>query len=128
MSEEPARVLVVDDALSMRTVLKDILAASGGYEVVGEASNGKEAVARYRQLGPAIVTMDIVLPVMDGIQATREILKIDPGAVIIMCSALGQESLLQESIAAGARDFIVKPFTPEKVLPVLAVAAGARRE
>jgi two-component system, chemotaxis family, chemotaxis protein CheY len=126
MSGVAVRVLVVDDARSMRAILKDILEAAG-FEVVGEASNGREAVARYRQLAPALVTMDIVLPVMDGIQATREILQIDPGAIIVMCTALGQEALLQESFAAGARDFIVKPFTPEKVLPVLASAAGGRK-
>jgi two-component system, chemotaxis family, chemotaxis protein CheY len=126
MSGAPLRVLVVDDARSMRAILKEILGEAAGFEVVGEASTGREAVARYKQLSPSLVTMDIVLPVMDGIQATREILKLDPAAVVVMCSALGQEALLQESIAAGARDFIVKPFTTEKVLRVLAPLALAR--
>jgi two-component system chemotaxis response regulator CheY len=126
MSGAPIRVLVVDDAHSMRAILKEILDEAAGFEVVGEASTGREAVARFRQLSPALVTMDIVLPEMDGIQATREILKLDPAAFIVMCSALGQEALLQESIAAGARDFIVKPFTSEKVLRVLASLAPAR--
>ncbi|MGH9869483.1 MAG: response regulator [Candidatus Polarisedimenticolia bacterium] len=113
------RVLVVDDAAYMRSMIRDILINTGGYEVVGEASTGKEAVQLYEALHPAIVTMDIVLPGLDGIQATRRILEIDPKAIIIMCSALGQEALVLESIAAGARDFIVKPFTPDKVLRVL---------
>ena len=86
---------------------------------VGEAATGKEAVELYQTLRPAIVTMDIVLPGLDGIQATRQILALDPQAIIVMCSALGQEALVLESIAAGARDFIVKPFTPDKVLRVL---------
>ncbi len=115
------RVLVVDDAMFMRSMIKDILNnASGRYDVVGEANNGREAVARYRELKPDVVTMDIVMPQMDGIEATREILKIDPAAVVVICSAMGQEALVVESISAGAKDFIVKPFTSERVLQVLA--------
>jgi two-component system, chemotaxis family, chemotaxis protein CheY len=115
------RVLVVDDATFMRSMIKDILHnASGRYEVVGEASNGREAIARYRELNPQIVTMDIVMPQLDGIEATREILKLDPSANVVMCSAMGQEALVVESISAGAKDFIVKPFTSERVLQVLA--------
>ncbi len=115
------RVLVVDDATFMRSMIKDILNnASGRYEVVGEASNGREAIARYRELNPQIVTMDIVMPQLDGIEATREILKLDPSANVVMCSAMGQEALVVESISAGAKDFIVKPFTSERVLQVLA--------
>jgi two-component system chemotaxis response regulator CheY len=113
------RVLVVDDALYMRTMIRDILAGGGGFEVVGEASNGREAVERFVELAPDLITMDIVMPELDGIEATREILSHDPSATIVMCSALGQEALVIESIAAGARDFIVKPFTPEKVLKVV---------
>ncbi len=113
------RVLVVDDAMFMRNMLKEILNNSGRYEVVGEAANGQEAIEMYGQLKPDLVTMDIVMPVMDGIEATREILKQDPTARIVMCSALGQEPLVIESIAAGAKDFIVKPFSPEKVIRVL---------
>ena len=119
MSGAPVRVLVVDDAAYMRAMIRDILINTGGYEVVAEAASGKEAVRLYEELRPAMVTMDIVLPGLDGIQATRRILTIDPEAVIVMCSALGQEALVLESIAAGARDFIVKPFTPDKVLRVL---------
>ncbi len=113
------RVLIVDDALYMRTMIRDILEGPGGFEVVGEASNGREAVERFTELSPDLVTMDIVMPELDGIEATREILSRDPTATIIMCSALGQESLVIESIAAGARDFIVKPFKPENVIATL---------
>ncbi len=113
------RVLVVDDALYMRTMIRDILTGTGRFEVVGEASNGREAVERYAELDPDLVTMDIVMPELDGIEATREILGRNPSAIIIMCSALGQEALVIESIAAGAKDFIVKPFTAEKVLKVV---------
>ena len=117
----PIRVLVVDDAMFMRSMIKDILLnAEGRYEVVGEASNGRDAIVRFRELNPQLVTMDIVMPQLDGIEATREILKVDPSAVIVMCSAMGQEALVVESISAGAKDFIVKPFTSERVLQVLA--------
>ena len=113
------RVLVVDDALYMRSMIRDILAGSGRFDVVGEAANGREAVERYVELKPDLVTMDIVMPELDGIEATREILSRNPQAVVVMCSALGQEALVIESIAAGAKDFIVKPFTPEKVLRIV---------
>jgi two-component system chemotaxis response regulator CheY len=113
----PKRVLVVDDAIFMRNMIKDIF-ASGGYEVVGEASNGLEAVERYKELKPDLTTMDIVMPFKSGIEATREIIKGDPRAAILMCSALGQESLVMEAIEAGAVDFIVKPFRTDDVLAV----------
>lgn len=121
----PHRVLIVDDAMFMRAMIRDILVNSGRYEVVGEATNGSESIERYGVLKPDLVTMDIVMPQMDGIEATREILKQNPQAKVIMCSALGQEALVIESIAAGAKDFIVKPFSAEKVLKVLdSVIAG----
>jgi two-component system chemotaxis response regulator CheY len=113
------KVLVVDDALFMRSMIKDILKNSGKYDIVGEATNGQEAVDRFKELLPDIITMDIVMPIKDGIEATREILQHDPKARVVMCSALGQEPLVIESIAAGAKDFIVKPFTPEKVIQVM---------
>lgn len=121
----PHRVLIVDDAMFMRAMIRDILVNSGRYEVVGEATNGNESVERFGALKPDLVTMDIVMPQMDGIEATREILKLNPQAKVVMCSALGQEALVIESIAAGAKDFIVKPFSAEKVLKVLdSVIAG----
>ncbi len=113
----PKRVLVVDDAIFMRNMIKDIF-ASGGYEVVGEAANGLEAVERYKDLKPDLTTMDIVMPFKSGIEATREIVKADSRALILMCSALGQESLVMEAIEAGATDFIVKPFRTDDVLAV----------
>lgn len=110
-----AKVLVVDDAAFMRMMIKDIL-RKGGYEVVGEAEDGLKAVEKYRDLHPELVTMDITMPDMDGITAVREIRKIDPNALIIMCSAMGQQAMVIDAIQAGAKDFVVKPFQPERVL------------
>jgi two-component system chemotaxis response regulator CheY len=112
------RVLVVDDAAFMRNMIKDIFTAAG-FQVIGEASNGVEAVERYRELKPDLTTMDIVMPFRSGIDATREIIRQDPNAVVLMCSALGQESLVMEAIEAGATDFVVKPFRVEDVLAVV---------
>src|SRR5512147_2568677 len=119
----PKKVLVVDDAIFMRNMIKDIF-SGGGFEVVGEAANGLEAVERYKELRPDLTTMDIVMPFRSGIDATREIVKLDPKAVVVMCSALGQESLVMEAIEAGASDFIVKPFKPEDVLSVVRKVLG----
>ncbi|UCC74752.1 MAG: response regulator [Gemmatimonadota bacterium] len=108
-------VLIVDDAIFMRTMIADILKGAG-FEVVGEASSGSEAVEKYKELKPDLVTMDIVMPDMGGIDAVREIVKFDPDARILMCSAMGQQGLVVEAIQAGARDFVVKPFQPSRVL------------
>ena len=110
-----ARVLVVDDAAFMRKMVTDAL-TKGGHEVIGEASNGIEAVARYRELRPEVTTLDITMPEKDGLAALQEIIGLDPSARVIMCSALGQESKVLESIKIGAKDFIVKPFKAERVL------------
>ena len=117
------RVLIVDDAIFMRNMIKDIFAGSG-FEVVGEAANGLEAVEKYKDLRPDLTTMDIVMPFKSGIEATREIVKVDPRAVVIMCSALGQEALVMEAIEAGASDFIVKPFKAEDVIAVVKKVLG----
>lgn len=113
-----ARILIADDALFMREMIREIIEPDG-FEVVGEASDGVEAVARYRDLHPDLVTMDIVMPKLSGIDAVREIREVDPGARIVMCSALGQEALVMEALKAGATDFVVKPFKPEDVLSTL---------
>jgi two-component system chemotaxis response regulator CheY len=112
-------ILVVDDAAFMRATLKDILGRNG-YEVVGEARNGAEALTRYAELKPGLVTMDIVMPEVSGIEAVRRIVELDPQARIIMCSAMGQQSLVVEAIQAGARDFVIKPFQAARVLDAVA--------
>ena len=109
-----ARILVVDDAAFMRKMVSDAL-TKGGHEVVGEAGNGTEAVTRFQELKPELTTLDITMPEKDGLAALKEIIELDPGARVIMCSALGQESKVLESIKLGARDFVVKPFKPERV-------------
>ena len=108
-------VLVCDDAIFMRTMVGDIL-TQAGFEIVGEAESGLEAVERYRELRPDLVTMDIVMPDMSGIDAVREIVKLDPEARVLMCSAMGQQGLVVEAIKAGAKEFVVKPFQPSRVL------------
>jgi two-component system, chemotaxis family, chemotaxis protein CheY len=116
-----ARVLVVDDAAFMRKVLGDAL-ASGGHEVVGIAANGAEAVERYQELRPELTTLDITMPEKDGLAALAEIMAIDPAARVVMCSALGQETKVLESIKLGAKDFVVKPFQAPRVLEAIAKA------
>jgi len=117
------RVLIVDDALFMRRMIRDIFSREG-FEVVGEAENGAEAVRLHRELKPDLTTMDIVMPVLDGLSALREVVRMDPRANVIMVSALGQESLIAEAIEAGAREFIVKPFQASRVLKVVQSALG----
>ncbi|HZH40370.1 MAG TPA: response regulator [Gemmatimonadales bacterium] len=116
-------VLVCDDAIIMRTMISDIL-AQAGFEVVGEAETGAQAVEKYKQLKPDLVTMDIVMPDMGGIDAVREIVKGDPDAKVLMCSAMGQQALVVEAIQAGAKDFVVKPFQPSRVLEAVQRVLG----
>jgi len=118
-----SKVLIVDDAAFMRMMLKDIL-TKNGFEVVGEAANGNEAVEKYSQLSPDLVTMDITMPQCDGIAALKQIVGKDPSAKIIMCSAMGQQAMVIESIQAGAKDFIVKPFQPPRVLESIKKVLG----
>ena len=115
------RVLVVDDAAFMRMMLSDHL-TKAGFEVVGHAENGQVAVGKYKELKPDLVTMDITMPEMDGIQAVKEIRKADPQARVVMCSAMGQQHMVMEAIQAGARDFIVKPFDPTRVVQAVTKA------
>ena len=112
------RILIVDDALISRKFLGSIL-GEGGHEVVGEAATGWEGVQRYQELLPDIVTMDITMPEMNGIQALREIRKIDPQAKVLMCTAMGQKYLILEAMQAGATDFLVKPFDKKVVLEAI---------
>ena len=116
-------ILLVDDAAFMRMMLKDIL-TKNGYKVVGEAENGVKAVEKFKELNPTLCILDITMPEMDGIQAAREIKALDPNALIVMCSAMGQQSMVIESIQAGAKDFIVKPFNGDRVLEAVKKVIG----
>ncbi len=117
------KVLIVDDAAFMRMMIKDIL-QKNGFEVVGEASNGIEAVNLYKKERPDVVTMDITMPDMDGIEAVKEIRTFDANAKIIMCSAMGQQSMVMDAIKSGAKDFIVKPFQADRVLEAIRKVVG----
>ena len=116
-----ARILVVDDAAFMRKMVTDAL-TKGGHEVIGEAGNGTEAVEQYQTLKPDLTTLDITMPEKDGLSALKDIIALDPSAKVIMCSALGQESKVLESIKLGAKDFVVKPFQAERVLDAVGKA------
>jgi two-component system chemotaxis response regulator CheY len=113
-----ARVLIADDASFMRQMIREIIEPEG-HEVVGEATNGIEAVDLFNELSPDLVTMDIVMPKRSGIDAVKAILAQHPTACVVMCSALGQETLVMEALQAGARDFIVKPFKPDSVVSTI---------
>jgi len=113
-----ARVLVVDDAIFMRKMISDILEGND-MEVVGEADTGALAVEKYKELKPDLVTMDIIMPEMNGIDAVRQIMSNDPQARVVMCSALGQQALVQDALTAGAKDFLIKPFNPSRVIEVI---------
>jgi two-component system chemotaxis response regulator CheY len=112
------RVLVVDDSAFMRNLLKQVLA--GTHDVVGEAENGVEAVELYRELSPDVVTMDIVMPIRDGIEATAEIKSLDPAATVVMCTSVGQEEKMRAAVQAGADGYITKPFQKPNVLQAIA--------
>lgn len=118
-----AKILIVDDAAFMRMMLKDIL-TKGGFELAGEAENGQVAVEKFKELQPDLVTLDITMPEMDGIQALKAIKAANPGAKAVMCSAMGQQAMVIEAIQAGAKDFIVKPFQADRVLEAVTKALG----
>jgi len=112
------RILVVDDAAFMRMMIKDIL-TKNGFDVVGEAADGAQAIEKFQELRPDLVTLDITMPEVDGIEALKKIRSLDPSARVIMCSAMGQQAMVIDAIQAGARDFIVKPFQADRVLEAI---------
>lgn len=116
------KVMIVDDAAFMRMVIKDIL-TKNGHEVVGECVDGLDAVNKYPQLKPELVFMDIVMPNMEGIDALKKIIEMDPAAKVVMCSSIGQQSVVTDALKIGALDFIVKPFDAAKVLEVISKVA-----
>ena len=116
-------ILICDDAAFMRMMIKDIL-TKNGYNVAGEAENGAKAVEKYAELKPDLVLMDITMPEMDGIEALRKIKASDPSASVIMCSAMGQQAMVIESIQSGAKDFIVKPFQADRVIEAVQKVVG----
>lgn len=117
------KILIVDDAAFMRMMIKDII-TKNGFELAGEAENGVIALERYKETSPDLVILDITMPEMDGLTALKEIKKIDSTANVIMCSAMGQQAMVIESIQAGAKDFIVKPFQADRVLEAIKKAVG----
>lgn len=116
-------ILIVDDAAFMRMMIRDVL-TKNGFEIVGEAENGQKAIEKYKELTPELVIMDITMPEVDGIQAVKEIKKVDSNAKIIMCSAMGQQAMVIEAIQAGAKDFIVKPFQADRVVEAVKKVLG----
>lgn len=117
------RILIVDDAAFMRMMIRDIL-TKNGFEVVGEAQDGNQAIEKFKEVRPDLITMDITMPEMDGIAALKEIKKIDPSAKVIMCSAMGQQAMVIDAIQAGAKDFIVKPFQSDRVIEAINKTLG----
>jgi len=113
-----AKILIVDDASFMRMMIKDAL-QKNGYDDLHEAADGLQAVEKYDEIKPDIVFMDITMPNMDGLEALKTIKGKDPSAIVVMCSAMGQESMVIEAIKTGARDFIVKPFKPDRIMKTL---------
>lgn len=116
--------MIADDAVFMRMMIKDILERQG-HKVVGEAGNGEEAARKYAELKPDLVTMDITMPEVDGIQGLIKIKNIDPDAKVVMCSAMGQQAMVVEAIKNGAKDFIVKPFQAERVVEATSKALSS---
>ncbi len=116
-------ILVVDDAAFMRMMIKDVL-SKNGFTICGEAENGAKAIEKYKELNPELVIMDITMPEVDGIQAVKEIKKVNSSAKIIMCSAMGQQAMVIEAIQAGAKDFIVKPFQAERIIEAVRKVLG----
>lgn len=118
-----AKILLVDDAAFMRMMIKDTL-SKNGYTDLYEAADGMQAVERYEELKPDLVIMDITMPNMDGLEALKAIRGKDPNATVVMCSAMGQESMVIEAIKSGAKDFIVKPFKPDRILKTVTSIVG----
>ena len=118
------RILIVDDTLFMRTLLKNIL-FSGGHDIVGEAGDGDEAIAKYQELKPDLVTMDVVMPKVNGIEALKGIKTFDPNAKVVMCTVVGQEQMVKLAIKTGAKGYIVKPFQAPKVLEEIKNVLGS---
>lgn len=118
-----AKILIVDDAAFMRMMLKNMI-VQAGHEVIGEAENGAVAVEKYQELKPDLVTMDITMPEMDGITALKKIRLQDLNAKVIMCSAMGQQTMVIDAITAGAKDFIVKPFQQDRVQEAIQKVLG----
>lgn len=116
-------ILIVDDAAFMRMMIKDVL-SKNGFEICGEAENGARAIEKYKELDPELVIMDITMPEVDGIQAVKEIKKMNSEAKVIMCSAMGQQAMVIEAIQAGAKDFIVKPFQAERIIEAVKKVLG----
>ena len=121
------RIVIVDDAPIIRLMIKDILTECGGYEVVAEGGTGKEAIALYQQHKPDLLTMDIVMPEMDGIDALEQILKADPNAKVVMVTAIDQREALMKAIRLGATDYIVKPFEADRVMSAVQKALGEEK-
>lgn len=109
------KIMLVDDAAFMRMMIKDTLKKNGFTDIV-EAGNGEQAIAAYQEQKPDLILMDITMPVMDGLEALRRLKEIDPGVQVVMCSAMGQETMVVDALKLGAKDFIVKPFKPDRIM------------
>jgi len=118
-----AKILLVDDASFMRMMIKDAL-VKNGYSDLYEAADGVEAVTKYKEVKPDLVIMDITMPNMDGLAALKAIKQLDPNATVVMCSAMGQEAMVIDAIKSGAKDFIVKPFKPERIMKTVTAVLG----